>query len=86
MSLKIINDAVDLSDQLRRAIESALPGASVEVRAAGAGHYEIDVVSERFRNESRVRQQQLVYGAIMDFMTGDDAPVHAIDRMTTRLP
>jgi hypothetical protein len=33
-----------------------------------------------------VKQQQLVYGAIAPLLRGDDAPVHAIDRMVTRTP
>ena len=40
----------------------------------------------RSPGSSRVKQQQLVYGAIAPLMRGDDAPVHAIDRMVTRTP
>ncbi|MFN8642351.1 MAG: hypothetical protein U0802_12110 [Candidatus Binatia bacterium] len=39
-----------------------------------------------FAAKSRVQQQQLVYGAIRQLMAGDAAPVHAIDRLTTRVP
>ena len=52
----------------------------------GAGHFELDVVSEAFAGLSRVKQQQLVYGAIAPLLSGDAAPVHAIDRMVTRTP
>jgi len=33
-----------------------------------------------------LQQQQLVYGAISHLMTGDAAPVHAIDRLLTLVP
>jgi stress-induced morphogen len=58
----------------------------VEVRAAGPGHFEVRVVAEAFRGQSRVRQHQLVYGAIAPLMTGDQAPVHAVDRLVTEVP
>ena len=71
---------------LRAAIESAIAGAKVEVAASNPGHFEISVTSEAFAGRSRVQQQQLVYGAIAHLMKGDAAPVHAIDRMQTRVP
>ena len=49
-------------------------------------NFEIGVVSEAFEGRSRVQQQQLVYRAIAEFMSGDAAPVHAVDRMVTRTP
>jgi acid stress-induced BolA-like protein IbaG/YrbA len=71
---------------LRQAIGAALPDARVEVQAGSPGHYEIGVVSAAFAGLARVRQQQLVYAAIRHLMTGDDAPVHAIDRLHTATP
>ncbi len=76
----------EMIGKLEAAIAEALPGATVEVRAGGAGHFEIEVVSEAFEGKSRVQQQQLVYGAIAKYMSGDGAPVHAVDRMVTRTP
>ncbi len=70
---------------LRTAIESAIAGAEVEVAASSPGHFEISVTSEAFAGRSRV-QQQRVYAAIAHLMKGDAAPVHAIDRMQTRVP
>ena len=72
--------------ELRRAIENAIEGASVEVTATSPGHFEIAVTSEVFEGKSRVQQQQLVYAAIAHLMKGDAAPVHAIDHMRTRVP
>ena len=72
--------------QLRDAIANALPEAEIEVRAAGAGHFEIKVVSGTFEGKPRVAQQQAVYGAIAYLMKGDAAPVHAIDKLETLPP
>jgi acid stress-induced BolA-like protein IbaG/YrbA len=73
-------------EDLRAAIAKALPGAEIEVRATGAGHFEIKVVCETFEGRSRVSQQQAVYGAIAHLMRGDAAPVHAIDKLETLVP
>ena len=90
MALKILSSPPPepevLAEQLKTAIERAMPGAQATVTAAGAGHFAVEVVSEAFAGLSRVKQQQLVYGAIAPLMAGDSAPVHAIDRMVTRLP
>ena len=79
-------DPGELVATLREKIENALPGATVDVRAESPGHFSISVVSAAFEGHSRVKQQQLVYGAIADLMAGDAAPVHAIDRLVTRTP
>ena len=79
-------DGDDLAKQLTAAIVSAIPDGEVTVQALSPGHFEIDVVSPVFEGKSRVKQQQLVYAAITPLMAGDDAPVHAIDRLTTRTP
>jgi acid stress-induced BolA-like protein IbaG/YrbA len=71
---------------LRDAIRNAIAGAEVEVTATSPGHFEIRVTSGAFAGRSRVQQQQLVYAAIAPLMKGDAAPVHAIDRMQTRVP
>jgi acid stress-induced BolA-like protein IbaG/YrbA len=73
----------DTAQDLQRAIETAFPGGRVEVRANSAGHFEIRVVSGSFAQQTRVVQQQRVYAAIAHLMKGDDAPVHAIDRLVT---
>jgi acid stress-induced BolA-like protein IbaG/YrbA len=89
VALRILSEpraARDVVDEIRRAIAGALPDARIEVEAAGPGHFAIRVVSTAFAGQSRVRQQQLVYGAIAHLMQGDSAPVHAIDRLLTELP
>ncbi len=72
-------------DALREAIERELPGATVQVAGSG-GHFTIDVVSDAFAGKSMLQSQRLVYSAIAPLMSGDMAPVHAVDRLTTRVP
>jgi acid stress-induced BolA-like protein IbaG/YrbA len=89
MALQILNSGPDpekIVEQIRSAIAGALPGAEILVRAASPGHFEIEVTSEAFADQPRVRQHQLVYGAITDLMSGDAAPVHAVDRLECRVP
>lgn len=89
MALQIINagpDPADVAAQIRAAIAQALPEAAIEVRPRGPGHFEIDVADAIFAGKSRVKQQQLVYGAIAHLMSGANAPVHAVDRLDCRVP
>lgn len=71
--------------QIRQSIEAAMSGAQVEVSGAG-GHFSIVVTSELFRGKGRVDAQRLVYSAIAHLMKGDQAPVHAVDSLSTRVP
>ena len=88
MSLKILGspDPGETLERLRSAIAAALPGAEIEVTATSPGHFEIAVASETFAGRSLVQQQQLVYAAIAPLMSGDAPPVHAVDRLRTRVP
>ena len=86
MPLSILNPNVDLAETLRAAIAAAIPGAVVEVATGSPGHFQIRVTSEAFKGKTMLQQQQLVYGAITHLMTGDAAPVHAIDRLQTVVP
>jgi acid stress-induced BolA-like protein IbaG/YrbA len=72
-------------DALREAIQKEIPDAEVAVAGAG-GHFTIDVVSRVFAGKNMLQSQRLVYGAITQLMSGDMAPVHAIDSLTTRVP
>jgi acid stress-induced BolA-like protein IbaG/YrbA len=89
MALQIINagpDPEEVIAQLRQSIAEALPQADVEVRSGGPRHFELRVVAAVFEGLSRVKQQQLVYAAIAHLMSGNDAPVHAIDQLTCEVP
>ena len=53
-------------------IKAALPDAKVEIRdLAGDGdHYAATVISEAFRDKSRVQQHQIVYQSLKGQMGG----------------
>ena len=75
----------DLTDEIKQRIETAIPNAQVEVMPGGDRHFALLVISESFDNLTQVKQHQLVYAAIKDLMSGDDAPIHAIDKMDLRV-
>ena len=62
-------------------IREALPDAKVEVRdlADDGDHYAATVVSPSFAGKSRVKQHQLVYGALKGRMGGE---LHALKLQT----
>jgi acid stress-induced BolA-like protein IbaG/YrbA len=89
MALQIINagpEPEEIAGRLRAAIAGALPDATIEVHPRGPGHFELKVTDASFEGLSRVKQQQKVYGAISDLMSGANAPVHAIDRLECLVP
>jgi stress-induced morphogen len=69
---------------IKAAILDKIPGADVVVAPGSGGHYTIEVVSPAFAGKSMLESQRLVYGAIAHLMKGEAAPVHAIDKLTTR--
>lgn len=74
----------DMCVEIKNRIEQAIPEAVVDVLPGSPGHYEIKAFSPAFAGLTAVKQQQLVYAAIKDLMAGDQAAVHAIDRMDLR--
>lgn len=89
MALQIINAGPppeEIAERVRTAIAEALPEAEIEVRPQGPGHFEISVTDRAFEGLGRVKQQQLVYGAIKELMAGPNPPVHAVDRLECRTP
>jgi acid stress-induced BolA-like protein IbaG/YrbA len=74
-----------LTDAVRTAILETIPEAEVDVSGSG-GHFTIRVVSSAFEGKSMLQKQRLVMRAVAPFMSGDDAPVHAIDNLQTLLP
>jgi acid stress-induced BolA-like protein IbaG/YrbA len=75
----------DILAAIRQAIGAKLPGADVEV-SGGGGHYSIGVTSAAFSGKSMLENQRLVYGAITHLMSGNQPPIHAVDKLTTRTP
>jgi stress-induced morphogen len=65
-------------DQVKAAIRQHLPGASVEVEdlTGGGDHLQVRVVSESFAGLNRVRQHQLVYGALRSELASE--AIHAL--------
>lgn len=89
MALQILNAGPgpeQIVRQIREAIADALPGAEIDVHCGSPGHFEIRVTSADFDGKSKLKQHQMVYAAITDLMSGDAAPVHAVDRLECRIP
>ena len=90
MGLRILNAGPgpeELCQKLEAAIREALPeAAEIAVRAGGAGHFSVAVRAAAFAGKTRVAQHQMVYRALAPFMSGPDAPVHAIDSLDCATP
>lgn len=72
-----------VTEALEKAILAEVPDARVTAEGGG-GHYVIDVVSPVFEGKSMLQSQRLVLRAIKHLMDGERAPVHAVDKLTTR--
>ena len=71
-------------DEIRSMIESALPGASVDVQDHGGGdHLAAVVVASQFQGMSRIDQHKAVYAAVQARI--DDGQIHAL-ALKTRVP
>jgi stress-induced morphogen len=68
--------------EIEKMILEAIPGARVEVRALAddGDHYEAVVVSPAFAGLSKVKQHQMVYGALKGRMGGE---LHALALTTS---
>jgi acid stress-induced BolA-like protein IbaG/YrbA len=74
-----------IEEAIGSAIRGSIAGAEVAVKGGG-GHFEIEVVSERFAGLSTLERHRLVLGAIKHLMEGDAPAVHAVDALRTRTP
>jgi stress-induced morphogen len=72
-------------DQVKSAIRSALPDAAVEVEdlTGGGDHFQVSVVSSAFEGLNRIRQHQLVFGALRGELASE--AIHAL-ALKTSLP
>jgi acid stress-induced BolA-like protein IbaG/YrbA len=89
MALQILNAGPppeEVAGHIRGSIAATLPDATIDVRPQGPGHFEITVTDIAFEGLNRVKQQQLVYGAITQLMAGPSPAVHAIDRLECLVP
>ena len=70
-------------DQVKAAIAQAMPDASVEVEdlTGGGDHLQVTVISSAFSGLTRVRQHQLVYGALRQELASE--AIHALALQTS---
>lgn len=70
-------------DAVQDAIRRALPDATVEVEdlTGGGDHLQVRVVSSAFAGLSRVKQHQLVYGALRQELASE--AIHALAVQTS---
>ena len=70
-------------DQVKAAIHRALPDAAVEVEdlTGGGDHLQVTVISSAFSGLTRVRQHQLVYGALRQELASE--AIHALALQTS---
>ncbi len=70
-------------DQVKAAISRALPDAAVHVDdlTGGGDHLQVSVVSAAFSGLSRIRQHQLVYGALRQELATE--AIHALALQTS---
>ncbi|MCP9908394.1 BolA family transcriptional regulator [Cyanobium sp. BA20m-p-22] len=70
-------------DQVKAAITQAMPDASVEVEdlTGGGDHLQVTVISSAFSGLTRVRQHQLVYGALRQELASE--AIHALALQTS---
>ncbi|MCT0249659.1 BolA family protein [Synechococcus sp. CS-205] len=71
------------SEQVKEAICASLPDAQVEVEdlTGGGDHLQVKVVSSAFAGLSRIKQHQLVYGALRRELASE--AIHALALQTT---
>ena len=70
------------ADELKHRIESALPGAAVNVDdlTGGGDHFRAEVTSDRFEGLSRIDQHKLVYDVFGSEVGG---AIHALSIKTS---
>ena len=68
--------------ELSRLIQDAFPGAVVQITdlTGTRDHYQVNIVAEAFRGQSRMQQHKLVYSALGELMRG---PIHALSLKTS---
>ena len=71
-------------DHVRSAIQQALPDALIEVEdlTGGGDHLQVKVVSQAFAGLSRVKQHQMVYGALRGELASEAIPALALQTAT----
>ncbi len=70
-------------DEIKQLIEAKLEGAVVSVTSPDNVHFDAVVKAPQFKDVSRVKAQQLVYGALGTHIT--DGTIHALSLKTETL-
>ncbi len=70
-------------DAVSSAIRRALPDAQVSVEdlTGGGDHLQVTVVSSKFEGLTRIKQHQLVYGALREDLASE--AIHALALVTS---
>lgn len=63
------------ADDVRRLIETGLPGARVEVSSDDETHFESVIVAPQFAGKRMIQRHQLVYGTLGQLMGRE---IHAL--------
>jgi acid stress-induced BolA-like protein IbaG/YrbA len=74
-----------IPEAIEKALKEKMADAVVSVRGGG-GHFEIEVVSQAFAGKNTLEKHRLVLNSIAHLMQGNDAPVHAVDRISATVP
>jgi acid stress-induced BolA-like protein IbaG/YrbA len=85
MPLQISAPPGETVPRIQAAVQAAIPGAQVDVVAKG-NHFELRVVSPAFAGKRTLDRQRMVLSSLRELMSGDHAPVHAIDKLETIVP
>ncbi|MGH8216028.1 MAG: BolA family protein [Rhodanobacteraceae bacterium] len=67
------------SSQLKSLLETAFPGARVEVASPDEVHFQATIVSDAFAGKATLARHRMVYAALGDRMGGE---VHALSLRT----
>jgi acid stress-induced BolA-like protein IbaG/YrbA len=82
MSMHLTTFEGSVTQAIQDAIKGEIEDAEVEV-TGGGGHFQISVRSPVFQGKTKIQSHRLVLGAIKHLMSGDNAPVHAVDSLRT---
>ncbi len=85
MGIHLTTYTGDINQAICAAVTGKIPDAQVEV-TGGGGHWSLVVTSTEFAGKSMLAAHRLVMTALAPLMAGDAAPVHAVDKLTTRTP
>jgi len=72
--MSMVLRAEDIEDTLRSHLNDVRSVAATDLK--GGNHWQVDIVASDFNGLSRIKQQQLVYAALADYLA--DETIHAL--------